>query len=270
MTVSQSGAVVPPQEPGDPSAGNPNNDPYAELRDPSNGKLFGKYDTLQQAKDGYWSSQRVLGETSARERALAEMVVQGQQQDRMSPAQRADSRRDPAEELQAMGVPFDPLRTVIRNEAQELVRAQLEPFFKLTAGRTRMMTEDPTFPQREGRVMGFVNANPMLAETFNAIAASEPYAALRYADTLFQSSAARGARQQDAETEAAKVAAGMPGGSGGPSRSAVSQGMLTKETLENSLAEAMRTRDPQSQADFFGHWLNNRPLLWGEKGATQE
>lgn len=249
-------------QPQDAATG-PTPDPLNEFRDPTNHKFFGKWDTPDAAKKGMsdllnYSSQ-VKTEAETYKALLA-------QQGRVDPTARAADRHSATDELKAWGVPTEPLNEMMRETARAEARSAFEPIMKTIEARNRMLSEFPEYAQREGEVMGLVQSNPAFAETFNQIAGPNPYAGLRFAWAMFRENAANTARTQDAATEAAKTAASLPGGGGGAgmSRVAATQGQ-TQETLEKALAEAMRTRDPVAQADFFGHYLGDRPLLWGEK-----
>lgn len=246
-----------------PAAAGPTPDPLEAFKDPQNNKFFGKWESPDEAKKGMSELLNYASNVKTENETLKALISEG---GRMDPGQRAADRHDPLKEIETLiGTSVDPLRQMARAEAQQIAKQTFEPILKTIEARTRMASEVPEYVQHEGAVMKFVNANPALAETFNSIAAHDPYAGLRYGYAMWRESAAP--RTQDAGTEAAKAAAALPNGSGNASVTRTAVGPDAQQQ-EAALREALRTRDPASQADFFASFLGDRPLLWGEKGGS--
>jgi hypothetical protein len=119
--------------------------------------------------------------SSAEAQRLAQTVQQLQQ----PPRQNVPSRRPWEETLENSGVPAEAIRNAIHEEAMGLIQQQFEPMTRAVQARQTMVGRYKDYGKFESDMMGFVNSDPELQQTYTRIFSADPVAAFDYAYLKF-------------------------------------------------------------------------------------
>ena len=144
---------------------------------------FAGYPNLDELKRGY----RESGSEAKRQKDRAERAESAFQALQMQVPQRqaVPFRKPWEEELATSGVPVDAIRAAIDDRAQELVQRQFEPLTRALSARQTMVGKYKDYNKFESDMMGYVNSDPELQQTYTRIFQADPVAAFDYAYLKF-------------------------------------------------------------------------------------
>lgn len=72
----------------------------------------------------------------------------------------------PYDDLEALGIPTDKLRSAIKDEARNLLREELAPLAAAGAAREKMLAQHPDYQKFEPELNRFLQANPEVNEQY--------------------------------------------------------------------------------------------------------
>lgn len=210
-STSNQPAETPPALPSTQTA-----DPFAELRDPNNGLILGKYQDATSLKNGYWEQNNFIGTLVEQNRAL-----QGQANPVLQP------RESAIDQLAKEGMlPANLLRQAIAEEAARQMEQAFKPIQDTVQARNNLATDLPEFISNEAAIMAWAQTQPKINQTITALqnaGFAEP--ALRIATREWQAS------QKPQATPPNTAGAGLPpsGMPQGSSRAAAPSGPTPEE-----------------------------------------
>jgi hypothetical protein len=189
-----------------PAAQPPSVDPFADLRDPNNGLILGKYTNADELKRGYWEQNNFIGNLVEQNRDL---------QGRVNPAVAARQQDSAVDALAKEGMlPAHLLRAAIEEIAGQRLEQAFKPIQDTFQARTRLAESLPEFVTNEAEIMRWAGSQPSLNQQITAMQQggfSEP--ALRLATREWQAS--RVAHSQPTNTAPASLPSGsVPAGAG--------------------------------------------------------
>jgi len=164
-----------------PVAQPPSVDPFADLRDPNNGLILGKYTNADELKRGYWEQNNFIGNLVEQNRDL---------QGRVNPAVAARQQDSAVDTLAKEGMlPAHLLRAAIEEIAGQRLEQAFKPIQDTFQARTRLAESLPEFVTNEAEIMRWAGSQPTLNQQITAMQQSgfsEP--ALRLATREWQAS----------------------------------------------------------------------------------
>ena len=158
----------------------------------------GKYATPEELETAKLASDREVQENLLPQLSLAKQeaeLLRGMAERFGQPASPA---KDPFEELEALGIPRDPVTRVL----QSLVQAQLEPLYRASRAQQELAAELPDFTKHATEVSNFLSRNPTLQAEFNELNAVNPKAATKYVYREYQATLGNVTPRQSAATPA--------------------------------------------------------------------
>lgn len=207
-------------------------DPFADLRDPTNNLLFGKYTTPEAAKAGVWEQNRFIGDLVARNKEL---------EGRVNPAVASGQHQSAVAALAKEGMlPPDLLQRAIEEVASRQLEAAFRPIQDTFQARTNLSASLPEFIANEADIMRWAATQPQIntqIQQLQAAGFAEP--ALRLATREWQASRVATSPPVNS-APAALPATSLPAGGGG--RSAPATGP-TPEDFNSAMTMARRGDD---------------------------
>lgn len=99
------------------------------------------------------------------------------------PRQEVPSRgySSPYDRLAEFGLPVDAMRDALREE----IRQEFQPIARGLSARSQVLGQYPDYQKYEADVANFVNGDPALAQTYNAMFSADPVGAMEYAFLKF-------------------------------------------------------------------------------------
>jgi hypothetical protein len=170
-----------PVVPSPPLAQTPSTGP-----DASNVAVFKKYGgDWTKANEGYFNVTNKLSEVERNNSSLAE---RNKQLESYVASQlgvgggNADFSNDPLAPIQReLGLPIEPFRNGIRAEVEAVVGALFNPIMATVRAEETLASEIDNFEQLKGEARRVMASTPEVAENFNAMRASDPVRAWKYA-----------------------------------------------------------------------------------------
>lgn len=166
------GTVAPPQ----PA---PTADPGAQsaLYQKAQGDWSKANDSYFHAVKELGSTKDVLQATTQRMQQLEAFVAQN-----LGVGGQPDYSNDPLAPIQnELGLPIEPMRQGIRGEVQAALHEMLSPILNRVQAEETLAGELENFDQLKNQARAHMRTNPQLLETFNAVQATNPAAAWRFA-----------------------------------------------------------------------------------------
>jgi hypothetical protein len=212
----------------------------------------GKYASLPEFEAGYSQSfaevERLRSsEQAAQARAAALETFLIQQ------AQRQPSREEPG------FVPVDPeqglsraqLKEALVPTVRELLSEALDPLVQGANARAQMLRTYPEFGQEEIAIQQHLASNPRMLETYNRIAAADPYAANEFAFAQYRlnkpAPTPNGSRVIDARE---RTNASLPKGATGAARQDAKKGGFDMEVYQDLIKEGRESGDYTKAIDY--------------------
>lgn len=220
-------------------------------------KIFGKYDSMEEAQQGYWNSVTEMNKAKEQLGMAVEMIqnLRGQQGQPQTP-----SKPDYELQLERLGVPTDAISKLVETRATEIANNVIQKHFTpLVSGanaRQVMASEYKDFAENEKEILSFVKSKPELAVRFEELLnAGKPLDALELGYFHY-------AKQKPVKpAEDKKKAAGMPQGSGGSQRIPETVNVDKSKRIEEGQRIFADTRDFMP---LFNEVLGDMPLTWTE------
>lgn len=228
-----------------------------------NGKILGKYDNPEAAKEGYWNAVQEMNRTKEQLNTAVEIIramQQGQPQLPQAPVQQSAYEQ----KLEALGIPSAELGQFVEARAQkiaaEIFQKQMSPLVQGASARTRMTETYPDFRNNESTIVNAARSNPALASRFDELLSVEPYTALELAYFHWLNSSP----PKTTTADAARRAAQMPTGGGGVNRTS---GLKTGPSAEQIAAAEQAFRDGDARP-MFALRMEGIPLTYSEQMAA--
>jgi hypothetical protein len=203
-----------------------------------NGKILGKYDTPQAAKEGYWNAVQEMNRTKE-QLNTAVALIQHLQQGQPQPQKNVP---DYVERLESVGIPVNELNQLVADRAQAIaanvVNQQLAPIVQGAQARNVMQSTYSDFAENEQSIANTIQSNPALAQRFNAlVSAGMPQEALELGYFHWKNSSSA---RPNPNVESAKRAAMLPSGGSGAGRTANLPAGASPEAIKQAEYAAMQ------------------------------
>lgn len=214
-------------------------------------RYAGKYESVEELEKGYWNSAQEAQRIAAENKALRDLVTS---QQRVNPAERAEERKNYAEELREAAIPVDALDAYIDERAQRLVRAAFEPLARGAQARSEVMSEYPEYETKEKDMAQFLSANPRVNDEFQKMMnAGLERAAMEYVFLQFerQNGAQNRSDASGQEQAAARATAALTGNTVGARDVANSFETRLSEARERFDKDGDPIRLAQALAEVF-------------------
>lgn len=169
-----------------------------EVQEQPTRQWAGKYATPEELETAKLASDREVQENLLPQLALAKQEVELLRGMAERFGQPASIAKDPFEELEALGIPRDPVTRAL----QSLVQAQLEPLYRASRAQQELTAELPDFAKHATEVSNFLSRNPTLQAEFNELNAVNPKAATKYVYREYQATLGTVAPRQSAAAPA--------------------------------------------------------------------
>ncbi len=101
------------------------------------------------------------------------------------PRQTVPNRKPWEESLETSGVPVDAIRAAIEEQANDIVQRQFEPLTRALSARQTMVGKYKDYNKFESDMMGHINSDPELQQTYTRIFNADPVAAFDWAYLKF-------------------------------------------------------------------------------------
>jgi hypothetical protein len=179
----------------------------------------GKYRDPEELEKGYQNLQDMANRNW---QELQELKAR-MDTERMDPAERRESRRDPRAALEEVGVPTDALMELVRSGVEDALR----PVVEAQNAREEVSKSYPDFVKFEQDVANWITSNPQLQSRYAKMFAADQAGAMEWAINAYSRETSR--HEQPPENPYSTGEASLPptGGSGprGYDNSAASEDM---------------------------------------------
>lgn len=242
----------------------PNQEPAGQ---PGEELIFGKYKTLDDAKNGYLNA---VGEMNKVKQQLGMALTYIDKMQPQGQPQQAPAKPEYEQQLESYGVPSAAIKAMVqavaKEVANEVVSNQLTPLASGANARQNMAQKYSDYQNNEGAMMSYVKSQPELAQRFEELLAqNRPYDALEIGYFHWKAN-----KPVQPAPDPTKAAAGMPGGAGAGARAPQGMQVGKEERLTKAWQHFAETKDFMP---LFNEGLGNVPLTWSEQmeqlGRTQ-
>lgn len=227
-----------------------------------NGKILGKYDTPEAAKEGYWNAVQEMNKAKE-QLGMAVQVIQNLQQ--QGPPQQLQPQIPAYEaKLDSLGIPLGELNQLVEDRAAKIAKKMFEenitPLVRGAQARGDIAAAYEDFQENEAAILAAVKADPNKARRFDALLQKgEPEAALELA--YFHWLRTKQPKPSP-EVEAARRAAQTPGGGAGVNRTAGMQTGPSSKDMDDAWQAYYEGGDIRALIDAK---LKNVPLTYSEQ-----
>jgi len=155
---------------------------HPDLERPDSGQprlLANKYRDPAELERGYLELQTVSNQTYQRTQELEARLAE---LERVNPLERQQSRRDPMEALNEVGVPADAIMELVSRGVQNV----LQPMMRAQDARQTVSNEYPEFAKFENDVAQYLNSTPPLKQRYERMFQADPAGAMEWAFQTYQ------------------------------------------------------------------------------------
>ena len=215
---------------------------------PLNPDLMG-YPTVEALVNAKRASDAEARRIVEENRSLKDQMAQNAYRPEVNPRQAVPHRQSAQDRLTELGVPYDAIQDVIREE----INGAFQPILAGVNARSTIQGRYPDYSKFESDVNNFIQSDPELNQSYQKMFAADPVGAFEYAFLKFGQSRRESISQKNGTSGEDAVHASIPGGRNGESRRTVQNQDSNVQRTWEQYQKTGSTRDARAYAQARLH-----------------